>query len=776
MINPNRAYIKQQQRIEIPSDPAAADYFGVTAATSGEGKWMVTAAPNLFLRTGRAFIFKLVNGQYQFHQELTAPSGVDENALFGVWVDMDGEGRVATVSAPFATSAELFLNNAASLVSENGATAPFVAVDLGVFSAASGIPKYHGNWALQAGASLSADGRFYVDLNDYFEVGEPRCTVSFYWRHDGTLGAVWEAFLSPANIGTGGTSLGSIDDLDTTYAQVSQTFTHSANSRYLVFRGSVGFGYLYLDAVSIKSSAGIIAVYRRDTSDVWACDESVDLLQPGHPAFGFHHRLSNDGKVVVAGMPYHDDSRGLARAHKWSGASWSYLDIQGAVALSVNTYYGRGVAISGNGDIIGIGSGGEFADLVRVDFDAGTVDYLQRVSASDSTVGHGFSSGVYNITFAGQNIELDDTGANLFISSMYRPAPDADSYSGAVYWFTADEDVWTERQILTELKPTSYPSGVVDDSAYFYGFFLSTSNSGRSVLVSCQAAQITLQDDGCAFLYDYDPDTELFERHSLIVAEDPKAYAYFAYMGVLADTYFLLGASDWDNNSGILDAGALYLFSIKPDKATLSELRTKLLSGLGFSAQGTVIPIANSFLARAQEYLYWEYEFNELRLVTDYTTGVGETLYDYHDTVHPDQIIEVRVLYNDVWIPMEEGIEYYHDTVVGNRYYPRRFDRRAQLELWPEPDAQYAFQVEHYQRLGRFTQNSDRCTVDEFLILNLALAWAKEHYGQDDAATYYKMVEINLKRRRRATHGEKRYVVGAVERSPLPKPVVVDYI
>jgi len=216
-----------------------------------------------------------------------------------------------------------------------------------------------------------------------------------------------------------------------------------------------------------------------------------------------------------------------------------------------------------------------------------------------------------------------------------------------------------------------------------------------------------------------------------------------------------------------------------PLKPTLGELRAELLSRLGFGAQGAaagnLMRDADSYLRRAQNYLYWKYDFNELRQTFDYTVNPGQTLYDWRDDMAPRQIISLRVLYNTIWHPLQEGIEYFHDTVVDTRYYPQRYDRRAQLEIWPQPDAVYSLRVEYYQRLARFTQDGDRCTLDSDLVFNYALAKAKRHYRHPDASDYFDEVADFLRRLKSAEHGNKRYVVGEKPGAPMPRPVVVDY-
>lgn len=215
-----------------------------------------------------------------------------------------------------------------------------------------------------------------------------------------------------------------------------------------------------------------------------------------------------------------------------------------------------------------------------------------------------------------------------------------------------------------------------------------------------------------------------------------------------------------------------------PAKPTLGTLRQELLDRLGFASQGAsagnIVSSANSFLKRAQDHIYWEYDFEELRLTYDYSTAIGQTLYDWRDDMEPRQILQLRAYVTNTWIPLSEGVEYNQDSYVGTRYYPQRYDRRAQLEIWPEPDAIYLLRCEYYQRLNAFTEDEHRCTVDDMLVFTLALANAKAHYKQSDAQTYFDQFAALIRKLKKRNLGNKRFVVGDRPQDAMPKPVVIE--
>jgi len=219
-----------------------------------------------------------------------------------------------------------------------------------------------------------------------------------------------------------------------------------------------------------------------------------------------------------------------------------------------------------------------------------------------------------------------------------------------------------------------------------------------------------------------------------------------------------------------------------PLKRTLGEMRTELAARLGFGAQGAAgvnQSLLSSFLKTAQDELYWQYEFEELRQTTEdedatkITTGIGQILYDYPDDCEPRRIIEVAVQNSKTWNILHEGIDASHDSVADGQALPRRFDRRAQLEIWPQPNTSYPLRIEYYRRPARFTLNGDRATVDDNLIFLHALVSAKQHYNQKDAPTYAQQLNHVLLRYRSKSSGDKRFVRGGSSQTSQPRPEVI---
>jgi hypothetical protein len=216
-----------------------------------------------------------------------------------------------------------------------------------------------------------------------------------------------------------------------------------------------------------------------------------------------------------------------------------------------------------------------------------------------------------------------------------------------------------------------------------------------------------------------------------------------------------------------------------PPNKTLADLRTALRARLGFGAMGQSSGasnvLLNDILRESQDGLYWEYDFPIIYVNRDVTVGVGQTVVDYPSDIEPLKIKAVSALVSSQWLPLEEGIEFYDDSYVGQRSWPRKFDLRAQLELWPECDTIRTVRIEGYKRLDPFTLDNDRSTLDSDLVLLGAIATAKEHYRQPDADIYAKRLARKTGRLKGASHGTRRYIPGRTSyRHPYPpRPVIV---
>lgn len=204
-----------------------------------------------------------------------------------------------------------------------------------------------------------------------------------------------------------------------------------------------------------------------------------------------------------------------------------------------------------------------------------------------------------------------------------------------------------------------------------------------------------------------------------------------------------------------------------PIKKNLGQLRSELKDGLGQTVGAAAnTPLLNGMLFRAQVFIFKRLVEKERTTHNEsITSGGGQEKYDWPDTIHPKKTMEIWVedttdTDNNMY-KMVEGIERRHygqqSTVEQDR--PRRYERRAQLEVWPLPeDNRYIFHIEGQLRLGRFTVDTDLVTVDEDLVAQLALANAKAHYRHPDANAVAEQFTLMMRADNADELGHERFV------------------
>jgi len=223
-----------------------------------------------------------------------------------------------------------------------------------------------------------------------------------------------------------------------------------------------------------------------------------------------------------------------------------------------------------------------------------------------------------------------------------------------------------------------------------------------------------------------------------------------------------------------------------PVGRTLEDLRTELLGRCGFSAAGgaagVIIPNMNSFLQNAQRVLYLLHDWARLRRYVTPTLGVGQFQLDYPDDCDPDRILGISIVDTTtspgISTPfLAKGImpsAYSYRTDPNYRRRPARWEPFAQIEFDACADIIYLARIFYMKALGRFTENTDRATLNDTLIFLFALADAKAHYRQPDAPTYISQRDgITLKLKQLSWARSVWNPRDAGEEEMLAKPVVI---
>ncbi|MGH3632695.1 MAG: hypothetical protein ACRDTS_01060 [Mycobacterium sp.] len=179
--------------------------------------------------------------------------------------------------------------------------------------------------------------------------------------------------------------------------------------------------------------------------------------------------------------------------------------------------------------------------------------------------------------------------------------------------------------------------------------------------------------------------------------------------------------------------------------AQLSTLRTELRARLGLAAAadayGPSQAILNSILARAQNWLYWQYDWEQLRRTWTFATVIGTQAYAWpsngaSEVCEPRKIIEAWLNNAGANAELREGVPLGLRGDISQAT-PTRYWRADQMYLWHVPDsAAYTVDVDGYKALAAFAADTDTVTLDDEAVMELALAIGKAHYRQTDAAGY----------------------------------------
>lgn len=219
---------------------------------------------------------------------------------------------------------------------------------------------------------------------------------------------------------------------------------------------------------------------------------------------------------------------------------------------------------------------------------------------------------------------------------------------------------------------------------------------------------------------------------------------------------------------------------------TLGDLRSELLSRLGMGAMGASgganATLCNSFLRNGQAQLYWMQQWRHLTDYQDKTVGTSQNLIDYpgvgamvaaNTAARNKRILRLERVVDSQYTKLDEGIRTDDWNTMDTESYPCRFERFAQILLWPKADQVYTVRVWFVADLGAFSEDNDTATLDDEMVFLHALANAKAHYRQPDAPTYQGQLNTLL-----ASLRGQSFSNGGVyrrdERPPAePKPVVV---
>jgi hypothetical protein len=210
----------------------------------------------------------------------------------------------------------------------------------------------------------------------------------------------------------------------------------------------------------------------------------------------------------------------------------------------------------------------------------------------------------------------------------------------------------------------------------------------------------------------------------------------------------------------------------KADAKAYFEITEKYLSDSAMRRPPNATALLTEFLQDAQRQVIRRYPAVRMDRWFSWSLTEGERFYDLPDndeqtadpactkTLDSLAIKEVLVARGNTRIPLRKGIP---STALGytTTGYPSHYDIKQCIEVWPAPSAtEGTLLIRAGFNATAFAADGDTPSVDDELVLLLALANAKAHYKQPDAGNIAGEFEVHLMGVVAGSHGADRYVPG----------------
>ncbi len=221
---------------------------------------------------------------------------------------------------------------------------------------------------------------------------------------------------------------------------------------------------------------------------------------------------------------------------------------------------------------------------------------------------------------------------------------------------------------------------------------------------------------------------------------------------------------------------------------TLAQMREYLMIRLGWGAMvSTPLPgvavTLNSFLRDAQEQIYRQYKVFRLERFFTWQLLPGVRFYDLPENEDVcTKKLDPRMI---TWVGISEGDNFWRQLVCGIKpefYYgdisswPTHYEIRQCIEVWPPPSSDdWKLRIKGYFGLLPLEADDDVNTIDYEAIQLFALANAKAHFGQPDAANYMGQYRDYIGAVTAGSHHTRRYVPNTEQSYPPPLPILTGY-
>ncbi|KAB2822936.1 hypothetical protein F8B77_17305, partial [Aliivibrio finisterrensis] len=274
--------------------------------------------------------------------------------------------------------------------------------------------------------------------------------------------------------------------------------------------------------------------------------------------------MSAYGETFVVGGDNYNSNQGRIRIHQLINGSWAFQ--QQVIGISAGSYYGRGIDITENGDVIAVGA-----------YDQGNTGYvyIYRHNGSSWVSDQTFRNSNYAMDdFYGYAVSLSDNGNRLAVGAIKEDgATNSITDSGAVFIHDYDGSNWSE---IAVVRASDAESGDV------FGRVALNPDGDKLMVVAANGY--------AAYLYDLS---------SLDVTDWQATEQIFASPGV-DDDYF--GVNGYDFRGGMIALGANYDDNAFSSYVSNTEIDGDF-NGLDSASVGTFDKTDNSVTNSGATYL-----------------------------------------------------------------------------------------------------------------------------------------------------------------------------
>jgi hypothetical protein len=313
---------------------------------------------------------------------------------------------------------------------------------------------------------------------------------------------------------------------------------------------------------AVYSGQGAAYAFVRYGTDWYYTNKLISSDSSPSDYFGRSVALSGDGNTALIGAPYQDSSgqsnNGAAYVFTTSSSWSSYTQQQKLLASDLDNgdSFGFSVALSTDGSTALIGANYEFTSP---NYYNGAAYVFVRSFGSWSQEAKLLASDIDSGDQFGQSVALSGDGNTALIGAPYDASPPKYGV-GSAYIFTRSFGVWTQEFKLA-------PSDLLDSD--YFGWSVALSTDGTKALVSAQNGELgSLSDAGSVYVF-VKPSSTWTQQQKLFASKAlNNGDAFGRSVSISGDgNVGIVGAPYAEESSEVSDLGTAYIFDFTASPA-----------------------------------------------------------------------------------------------------------------------------------------------------------------------------------------------------------------